>query len=245
MKRMIAALLALLMLTLCGCSGVVFGNGTLEWDANDVDHIRITNGLTGKTFSVADREIISTIVNHLNSFTLENGTNPESTEFSYNYCVTLVDKTNGSAESHYYLPDNETILIDGTAFIVNAKAFRQYLETLECDTMTDNELIDALLEGDTLERLNIMDEKGNISMDKIISLPQSCPALFELMTRPSAIQSIGSYGADKIGSFLNSTNPELVEKAQEWIEVLKQLIPEAKEKLENIIETYKNSENNP
>lgn len=235
MKRMIAALLAVLMLSLCGCSSVISGSGTLEWNPNDIDHIKITNGLTGKTFSVADREIIGTTVSHINSFTLENGTSPESEDFSYSYCVTLVDKTNGSAESHYYLCGNETIVIDGAAYIVNAKAFLQYLQTLECDTMTDNELIDALLEGDTLEQLNIMDEEGNISMDKIISLPQSCPALFELMTRPSAIQSVSSYGADKIGSFLNSSNPELVEKAQEWIEVLKKLMPEVQENLEDLL----------
>lgn len=241
MKRIFAAVLAVLMLTLCGCSGVVLGSGTLELDANDIDHIQITNGQTGKNFSVADRELISTIVAHINSFTLEGGTEAGA---GYHYGVTLVS-TNGGAESDFYVVSDEAVISGGSLYSVNAKAFRQYLEALECDTMTDNELIDSLLEGDTLEKLNVIDAEGNISVDKIISLPQSCPALFELMTRPSAIQSVSTYGADKIGAFLNSNNPELVEKAQEWIEVLKKLMPDVQEKLENLMKNQENSENNP
>ena len=99
--------------------------------------------------------------------------------------------------------------------------------------------------GDTLNQLNIVDEEGKISFDKIINLPKSCPALFELLSRPSAIQSVSTYGADKIGEDLNSSNPELIEKAKEWIEVLEKLMPDIREKLENLIKNHKNSENNP
>lgn len=242
MKRVFAALLAVLMLTLCGCSTVVLGNGTLEYDANDIDHVVIQNGLTGKSFSVADRETISTIVNHINSFGLGEG---QEAGVGYHYSLKLVRRLNGGAETYFSVVDAESIIHDGKLYTVKAKDFEQYLEGLECDTLTDNELIDTLLEGDTLERLNVIDSEGKISLDKIVNIPKSCPALFELLSRPSGIVSVGSYGVEKIGQFLNSNNPELVEKAQEWIEVLKQLIPEAKENLENLIETYKNSENNP
>lgn len=242
MKRVLAAMLAILMLTLCGCSTVVLGSGTLEYEANDIDHVQIINGLTGKTFSVSDREIISTIVNHINSFGLSDG---QEAGAGYHYSVTLVHHLNGGAKAYFSVVDADTVIHDGKMYTVKAKDFEQYLEALECDTLTDNELIDSLLEGDTLERLNVIDGEGKISLDKIVSLPKSCPALFELLSRPSGIVSVGSYGVDKIAAFLNSNNPELVEKAQEWIEVLKQLIPEAQEKLENIMETYKNSENNP
>lgn len=242
MKRVFALLLAVLILTLCGCSTVVLGNGTLEYNANDIDHVQITNGLTGKTFSVADREIIGTIVSHINSFGLGEG---QEAPNGYHYSVTLVYHLNGGAKAHFSVVDAERVVHDGLMYTVKAKDFEQYLETLECDTMTDNELIDMLLEGDTLERLNVIDGGGKISLDKIVALPKSCPALFELLSRPSGIVSVGSYGVDKIGALLNSNNPELVEKAQEWIEILKQLLPEAKENLENLIETYKNSENNP
>lgn len=242
MKRVFAVMLAVLMLTLCGCSTVVLGSGTLEYDANKIDHVQITNGLTGKTFSVADREIISTIVSHINSFGLGEG---QEAGAGYHYSVALVYQLQGGAAAHFSVVDADTVIHDGQMYTVKAKDFEQYLESLECDTLTDNELIDQLLEGDTLDRLNVIDDEGKISLDKIVSLPKSCPALFELLSRPSGIVSVGSYGVDKIGQFLNSNNPELVEKAQEWIEVLKQLIPEAKENLENLIETYKNSENNP
>lgn len=242
MKRVFAAMLAVLMLTLCGCSTVVLGNGTLEYDANDMDHVQITNGLTGKTFSVSDRETISTIIKHINSFDLGEGTEAAA---GYHYSVTLVYHLNGGAKTYFSVVDAESVVHDGKMYTVNAKDFEQYLESLECDTLTDNELIDSLLEGDTLEKLNIVDSEGKISLDKIVALPQSCPALFELLSRSSAITSVGSYGVEKIEGYLNSNNPELVEKAQEWIEVLKKLVPEVQEKLENIIETYKNSENNP
>ena len=242
MKRMFAALLAVLMLTLCGCSTVLLGNGTLEYNANDIDHVVIQNGLTGKTFSIADRVTIGAIVDHINSFGLDEGREAGA---GYHYSVTLVHHLNGGAKIHFSVVDAETVIHDGKMYTVKAKDFEQYLESLECDTLTDNELIDSLLESNTLERLNVIDSEGKISLDKIVSLPKSCPALFELLSRPSGIVSVGSYGVDKIDQFLNSNNPELVEKAQEWIEVLKKLIPEAQEKLENLIETYKNSENNP
>lgn len=241
MKRVLAILLSVLMLTLCGCSTVVPGKGTLEYVANDIDHVVIQNGLSGKSFSVADRVTIGTIVDHINSFNLDEG---QEAGAGYHYCVTLVNHLQGGAKAYFSVVDAESIIHDGKLYTVNTKDFEQYLESLECDTLTDNELIDRLLEGDTLDQLNIIDGEGKISLDKIVNLPKSCPALFELLSRPSAIISVGSYGVDKIGTFLNSNNPELVEKAQEWIEVLKKLLPEAKENLENLIETYKKSENN-
>ena len=242
MKRVLAAMLAVLMLTLCGCSTVVLGNGTLEYDANDIDHVVIQNGLTGKSFSVADRVTISTIIDHINSFGLDEGSDAAA---GYHYHLKFVYRLNGGAEFYFSVVDSESIVHDGKMYTVKAKDFEQYLEGLECDTLTDNELIDTLLEGNTLERLNVIDDEGKISLDKIVSLPKSCPALFELLSRPSGIVSVGSYGVDKIGAFLNSNNPELVEKAKEWIQILEQLIPEARENLENLLETYKNSENNP
>ena len=240
MKRMFAALLAAVMLTLCGCSTVVLGNGTMDVDANAVDHIVITNGRTGKTFSVADRETINTVVSHINSFDL---TDPQEPWNGNAYNLNLVDS---KGENLLYVAvDEGAVTVDRAMYQLNAKDLLQYVEGLECDTLTDNELIDSLLDSGTLDRLNIMDDEGKISLDRIVSLPKTCPALFELLSRPSAITAVGTYGSEKIESFLNSNNPELVETAKEWIEILKQLIPEAKENLENLIETYKNSENNP
>lgn len=242
MKRIVAFLLVFVMLTCSGCSTVILGNGTLNYNANDMDHIRITNVLTEKTFSVMDRETISTIISHINSFGLSNGIESDG---NYRYSICLVDHLNGGAESYFAVVDMETIVHDGLQYTVKAKDFLQYLETLECDMLTDNELIDSLLDNNTLERLNVLNEDGKISLDRIVSLPKTCPALFELLSRPSGIASVATYGVEKIEGFLNSNNPELIAKAKEWIAVLEKLVPEAKENLENILETYKNNENNP
>ena len=230
MKRVLAALLAVLMLTLCGCSTVVLGSGTLDIDANSVDHIVISNGRTGKTFSVSNRETISTVVNHINSFDLAD---PQEPWNGNAYNLDLVDSK--GEEMLYFAVNEGAITVDRAMYRLNAKDLLQYLESLECDTLTDNELIDTLLAGNTLEDLNVIDDEGKISLDKIVNLPKSCPALFELLSRSSAIGSVSSYGVDKIAAFLNSNNPELVEKAREWIEILKALIPEAQEKLDNLL----------
>lgn len=232
MKRMIAALMAALMLLLCGCGTVLPENGTLSLNANIVDHIEISNGLTGNRFTVSNRDSITQIVQHINSYTLED---PQETWNGNHYSLKFVD--NDEKQILYFAINDNKVIADDAGYMVNAKDLVQYVEGLECDTMTDNELIDALLEGNTLEQLNIIDEEGKISVDKIIALPKSCPALFELLSRPSAITSVGSYGVDKIESFLNSSNPELVEKAQEWIEVLKNLLPDLQEKLESIVKS--------
>lgn len=230
MKRVLAALLAVLMLTLCGCSTVVLGNGTLEIDANNVDHIVISNGRTGKTFSVADRETIETIVNHIKSYELND---PQETWNGNAYNLNLEDVKGDTLL--YFAVNESSIIVNDTGYYLNAKDLLRFVESLECDTLTDNELIDALLNGNTLEQLNIVDEEGKISVDMIINLPKNCPALFELLSRPTAIASVSGYGADRIGEFLNSTNPQLVEKAQEWIKILEKLMPEIREKLEGLL----------
>ena len=243
MKRTIAFLLAIMLLTFSGCTTIVLGNGTLEYNANDVDHIKIESSFTGKFFTVSDREAISSIVNYINSFDLNMGSTVNTED--YRYGIYLIDHLNGGAEYNFTVVNNESVIHSGMQYNANTKDFLQYLEALECDMLTDNELIDSLLDNNTLERLNVLNEEGKLSLDKIVSLPKTCPALFELLSRPSGIASVAGYGVEKIEGFLNSNNPELMEKAEEWIEVLKKLVPEAKENLENILETYKKSENNP
>lgn len=245
MKRLFSLFLVILMLALCGCNAILPTNGTLKINPNEIDHIKITNGVTNNDFSVVDRADIGAIVKHLNSYTLENGTNSESGDISYRYRVTLLDKTNGYAESHYYISDSQTIWINGVAYTADTADFITAIEKLEVKTLTDRELIDNLLQGDTLDRLGILDEDKKISVDMILALPERCPALFELLSRPEAIQTVGTYGVETIQEYLNSNNPALVEKAEEWIAVIEKLMPEMKEKLENLIKNQYFPENNP
>jgi len=231
---MIKRVLPLFLITailLTGCSTVILENGTLSLEANAVDKIEITNS-SADTFTIENRDVISKLVKYINSFTLEDG---NVFAESYQYSLHLLDNK-GETYLRFTIVSANSVSTDQT-YSVNAKDMLQYVESLECDTMTDNELIDALLKGNTLEQLNVLNEEGKISLDKIVSLPKSCPALFELLSRPTVVTSVSSYGFESLKTLLNSTNPELVEKGREWAEILKQLVPEVRESIENMLET--------
>ena len=231
---MIKRVLPLFLITailLTGCSTVILENGTLSLEANAVDKIEITNS-SADTFTIENRDVISKLVKYINSFTLEDG---NVFAESYQYSLHLLDNKGGTY-LRFTIVSANAVSTDQT-YSVNAKDMLQYVESLECDTMTDNELIDALLKGNTLEQLNVLNEEGKISLDKIVSLPKSCPALFKLLSRPTVVTSVSSYGFESLKTLLNSTNPELVEKGREWAEILKQLVPEVREGIENMLET--------
>ena len=156
------------------------------------------------------------------------------------FTICLID-SKGETYLRFTIVNVNAVSTDQT-YSVNAKDMLQYVESLECDTMTDNELIDALLKGNTLEQLNVLNEEGKISLDKIVSLPKSCPALFELLSRPTVVTSVSSYGIESLKTLLNSTNPELVAKGQEWAEIIKQLVPEVRDSIENMLETQANAD---
>lgn len=235
MKKILPLLLAAVIL-LSGCSTVILENGTLALDANAVDKIQITNS-TEDTFAIENRDEISKLVKYINSFTLEDG---NIFADSYQYSLRLLD-SKGETYMHFTIVNADAVSTDQT-YRVNAKDMLQYVQSLECDTMTDNELIDSLLQENTLEQLNVLNEEGKISLDKIMSLPKSCPALFELLSRSSVVTSVSSYGIDSLKTLLNSTNPELVAKGQEWAEIIKQLVPEVRESIENMLETQASAE---
>ena len=227
-------LIAAILLT--GCSTVILENGTMSLDANAVNKIEITNS-SADTFTIENRDVISKLVKYINSFTLEDGNDFAD---SYRYSLHLLD-SKGETYLRFTIVNTNTVSTDQT-YSVNAKDMLQYVESLECDTMTDNELIDALLKGNTLEQLNVLNEEGKISLDKIVSLPKSCPALFELLSRPTVVTSVSSYGIESLKTLLNSTNPELVAKGQEWAEIIKQLVPEVRDSIENMLETQANED---
>ena len=227
-------LIAAILLT--GCSTVILENGTMSLDANAVNKIEITNS-SADTFTIENRDTISKLVKYINSFTLENGNDFAE---SYQYSLCLID-SKGETYLRFTIVNVNAVSTDQT-YSVNAKDMLQYVESLECDTMTDNELIDALLKGNTLEQLNVLNEEGKISLDKIVSLPKSCPALFELLSRPTVVTSVSSYGIESLKTLLNSTNPELVAKGQEWAEIIKQLVPEVRDSIENMLETQANAD---
>lgn len=243
MKRILAGILvSVLLLTAAGCATVIPPNGTLDLDVNAVDRIVITNGLMeGNSFTVENREQINKIVQFLNSFRLENG---EPGGNDYRYALRLYDGKEDHVMHRFSIVDDSAVILDGTMYTENAKDLLRYVESLECGTLTDNELINLLFESDILEQLNVLDEEGKISIDKIVSLPSSCPALFELLKRPSAIVSVSGYGVDALSKYLNSSNPALVEKGKEWAAVIQNLLPQVKEKIEDLLATAGTGESN-
>lgn len=234
MKRAVAVILLLTLFLLSGCD-MFLGTGTLSVDANDVDSIRVESQFDGgSTFTIEDRDTIRTIVNHINSYELD--TAAENTR-SYIYTLSLLD-SDGAEVLQFTVVDDTSVSTGGASYTVNATALRQYVEARECDTMNDEELIRYLFESDTMADLNILDENGQISLDKITGLVSSCPALFELLSRPSAIESVGSYGLDMLQEAMDSTNIDIREQAENIGEILKNLLPGLSEQINNILEQF-------
>jgi hypothetical protein len=229
-RKILCLLLALTMLVLCGCD-MIPSAGSNNIKVDDVKKIIITNGMTsGNTFTVEDRDSIRTIINQINGFTLENGTDPWK---GWRYNLSILDANDGELMS-IIIVDEECVTANGKAYAVNAKRLLNAVEKLECDTMTDEELLRTLFEGNYFDDVSILNEDGAVSLDKILSIKNDCPALFELLSRPSAISSLGTYGIDMLEEYLNSEDSNLRQKAQEIAEVLKNFFPSIKDKIEEI-----------
>lgn len=230
--RNILALVLCAALLLCGCDSVLPANGTLDIKADDVDRVEITDMLVdGNTFTVQDREIISKLVRYINSYTLEGATEPLNGSV---YHLSLVG-ADGEISGFTIVSESE-VSTGGLTYAADAKELLQYVEALECDTMTDSELIDSLLTGDTLNRLSVIGEDGKISLDKIAGLTASCPALFELLSRPSAIESVGTYGIESIQTALESSDIDLRERAEALAEIVKEYLPDFSEQIDQLLE---------
>jgi hypothetical protein len=103
-------------------------------------------------------------------------------------------------------------------------------------TLTDEQLLRTLFEGSYFDDVTIFNEDGEVSLDKIMSIKNDCPALFELLSRPSAISSLGTYGVDMLEEYLNSDNLALRQKAEEIAEILKIFFPNLRDKINKILE---------
>ncbi len=236
-KRLFTIILVTAMMLCTGCAAVLLPQGTLSLDPNGIRHIEIANASTGKTFLVQNREDLDQIIRYLNSYTLDNGTDLSG---DIAYTLDLV-QTSGEESIRYGLSNAEQLRVDGLTYNVNTKDLFQLVRKLECDIMTDQELIESLFAGDTLQELNILDEDGKISLDKIAGLTKSCPALFELISRPTVLKSVGSSGLDTIKSYLNSDSLELQQKGEAVAEIFKEYIPALRDKIDEILENLKNN----
>lgn len=228
-KRLFCLLLVFCLL-LCGCDMLSPTQGTLELKANDISSIQIKNPAFDRTISAQDRESISTAVKLLNSLTLENG---EEALISGEYELILLF-TDGTSQS-FLLSGRDTIATGGYQYYVDTGKLVTFVEKAECSTLTDEELLTRIFQDDYLTGLSITNEQGELSLDKITKIPDQCPALFELLGRTSFLESMGSYGLDKLKEMAESADETVREQAEKLGEIFSTLIPSLKEEIRNII----------
>ncbi len=233
-KRLLALFFALTLVFCTGCTVVLPSNGTLKLDSANVKEITVSNELTGTQFTIQDREDIHSLVKQIASYTLENGQPLDNNKNGCAYILIMTDSA-GKELSRFWLLDDSHIAYSNLVYTTNIKDLLYEVEQLECDTKTDKELIDMLMNSDTLDRLNILDADGKVSMDKILGLKNSCPALFELLSRPSILETVGSYGLEAIQKGLESGSTVVQERATELAEILKQYFPDLEEKINDIL----------
>lgn len=230
-RRLLCLMLALSLLMLCGCD-MLPSSGTQNIKVDDVKKIVITNGQGSRsTFTVEDRDAIRTIVNQINGYTLENG---ETAWKGWLYNLSIVDAA-GTELLDFTIVNKEAVTAGNKTYAVNAKKLLNAVEKLECDTLTDEELLRTLFEGNYFDDVTIFNEDGEVSLDKIMSSKGDCPALFEILSRPSAIKSLGTYGLEMLEDYLNSDDSALRQKAEEIAEVLKNFFPNLKDKINELL----------
>lgn len=215
-------------LAFTGCSAVSSIIGTLNVDVNQVTAVSVTTA-SGNTFTTQDQQTVREIVNAVNRLNLENeGENING----YLYAVTLE-----GADVTVTIHSETCVSYESTSYNLDAASLLHKVRALECDTMTDAALIQTIFEVEYVYFSDLRDAEGNISIDKILSLGDRCPAAFELISRPSAAESLGSYGLDLLKKYLNSSDINLKARAQEVAEFIASLAPALEEKIDEILET--------
>jgi hypothetical protein len=232
LRQILCVFLALALFILCGCEAIPgIGTGSSTIKVDEVKRIVITNGRTGNEFTVEDRDNIRSIVNQYNNIPQENGADPWK---GWHYYLRIQD-AQGNLIQDFTIVNKSSVTIGNKTYSMNASSLLGKIEAMECDTMTDEELLRTLFEGSYFDDITILNENGEVSLDKILSIKNDCPALFELLSRPSAIQSLGSYGMDMLNEYLNSEDSEIRQKAEEIAEILKSIFPNLKDKIEDLL----------
>ena len=215
-----------------GCSSLSSAIGTLSISVSDVASVTVTTA-SGQRFTTQDQEQVRSIVDAVNRLTLDA---PGEDINGFRYSLSL-DGSDGSSVALIAIVDETTVCFGGASYPVDAKSLIRRIEALECDTLTDEELIRTLFESDYLSELTILDEDGRVSLDKISRLGEDFPVLFELIGRPSAAESLSGYGLELLKESLNSSDINLRERAEKIAQFIKSYYPVLEEKINEILET--------
>lgn len=234
MKIRILALLCVLLLTLSGCDLLMpKAEGTLSVDANSVSVLQVEGALSGKSFSIQNRESIRRIVNLINSLMLD--TAAEETGDSI-YSIVL-SASDGSEVLSVLLHSRDTLSTPDGSYSVDCEELWNAIAKEECATLTDAELLRSIFADSYWDGISITNDKGDISVDKILGIPDQFPALFELLGRPTMLSSVANEGLSLIREYANSTSQALRDRAEKLGSILSNLIPSMKDQIEDILET--------
>lgn len=228
-KRTFALVLMVSML-LTGCSLLENNTGTLQLDDNTVSSVLVKNTAPDTTVTVQDRDSIQAFIRLLNTYTLENGTEPVGTG-EYELTLSFTDGTT----KVFALSGTDTLITEGLSYSVDTGKLVSLAEKTECATLTDEQLLERIFRDDYLASISITNDRGDISLDKIAGIPDQCPALFELLGRTSFLESVGSYGLDKLKEMAGSADEAVREQAEKLGEIFSNLIPSLKEEIRKII----------
>ncbi len=224
------ALLILLCLSLCGCSAISSAMGTLGIAVSEVERITITPA-GKKAFVIQDNTTIREVVDAVNRLTLEDGA-----EVGSGWVYTLfMEGNDGNDLGTLTIIDSSTVSWDRQQFSVNAEALLRKVEALYCDTLTDEELLRMVFESSYFDELSLLDENGNLSIDRLLKLSADFPALFELIGRPSALESVTTLGLSLLQEYLESDNNVLRQRAELLAKAIAELLPQWREQIAALI----------
>lgn len=226
----IISLILVLLFLFTGCDLTAGSDDKLSITATEVESIHITNA-TGTVITIQDTKSISTIVKYINAFSLTETTEPPEASA---YTITL----KGSADTILTMSvnDTESITVNGQHYGVDAEKLYGLIEENELATLSDKELLEKIFADSYWDSIDLTNDKGQLSVSKILSLPEQVPAIFELMSRSTMLESVGTYGADILKGYANSADEALRERAEKIGDALSSLIPSIKDKISGIFQ---------
>lgn len=234
MKLKIMSLLAVLLILLTGCDFLPSASGTYTLDPNDIASIQVTNG-AGKSFTIQDQATIRSLTKLIGALTLDTPADAASADYTLD--ITYRDGAEAALPQLSVSGDTAVTTHEGT-FTVDAEDLMTQLEKLECATLTDHELLQHIFEDNYWDTVTITNEKGELSVDQILRLPEQCPALFELISRPSAMKSLAGDGMALLEKYASSTDEALRARAEKLGEIFANLKPEIKQQIADLLERF-------
>lgn len=233
----IIALVLLVSLCLTGCELPQIGetvDGTLNIAADSVLRIDLSNVSAGTNVVIQDRSVISEVVKLINRLVL---TDEVVSPLPTVYDITLT-YSDGSEAYVLSLLSDYVVIAGGKTYDADAEKLLAKAEKLECATLSDDELLRRVFEDDYWDTVTIKNEKGELSVDKILALPQQCPALFELLGRPTVLKTLGSSGIELLEEYAGSASEHLRQRAQKLGDILSTLLPDIKDKVSSVLKGF-------